>query len=184
MRKLSILIALILCVTIGGVYATWNYAQGAVDDKQEYLDGNTTALAGKVETTDKGTITIDDSQLQILIDDTNNDLEGELYITGSISVTFTPNQGADADVVANGVSLQFTLSSTENFNYNGNPIFTLSAAAKSMGMVNGTVTISAADLQSMITLNPLSLPTAVDYDAFRAALHSGSLIITVSEANP
>lgn len=26
MKKLSLLVALILCVTIGGVYATWTYA--------------------------------------------------------------------------------------------------------------------------------------------------------------
>ena len=181
MKKLSILIALILCVTVGGVYATWNYAQGTVGNTQEYPDGNTTALAGKVETTDKGTITIDDSNLQILIDDMDNNLEGELYISGSISVTFTPNQGADADVVANGVALQFALSATENFNYNGNPIFVLNTDAQTMGLVNGTATISADTLKNLISLNTLRLPTVADYDAFRAALHSGSLIITVSE---
>lgn len=183
MKKLSALIALILCVTIGGVYATWNYAQGSVDNKEEYLDGNTTALAGKVESTDKGTITIDDSALQILIDDVDNNLAGELYITGSIDVTFAPNQGADAEVIANGVALQFALGTTENFNYNGNPIFAVTTTAQELGLVKGTTTISADTLKNLITLNTLNLPTVAEYDAFRAALHSGSLVITVSEVH-
>ena len=32
MKKLSVLIAMILCVTIGGVYATWTYAGQKVSD--------------------------------------------------------------------------------------------------------------------------------------------------------
>ena len=31
MKKLSTLIALLLCVTVGGVYATWTYTSDAVD---------------------------------------------------------------------------------------------------------------------------------------------------------
>lgn len=30
MKKLSLLVALMLIITVGGVYAAWNYAQGEV----------------------------------------------------------------------------------------------------------------------------------------------------------
>ena len=73
-KKLRVFVALILCVTIGGVYATWNYAQGQVLDASKYLDGQT-HLTDKVVETAKGTITVDTSTLEISIDDENNDFE-------------------------------------------------------------------------------------------------------------
>ena len=39
MKKLSLLIALALLVSIGGVYATWNYAMGDAASVDAYLDG-------------------------------------------------------------------------------------------------------------------------------------------------
>ena len=38
MKKLSVLIASLLCVTIGGVYATWYYAtSNNVGDKHQHI---------------------------------------------------------------------------------------------------------------------------------------------------
>ena len=105
-----------------------------------------------------------------------------MKIEGYVTVTFTPNQGADSTVATNGVALQYVLGTTNNYSYENNAIFTVNDAAQNLGTVNGSVTITAAQLEALIDLNALHLPTAEDYDAFKMALHSGSISITVSEA--
>ena len=91
MKKLSILIALALILTVGGVYATWNYAQGSVPSVPKALDGSTKITDKVVDSKSKGNIYVDPSNLLIQIDDANNDHYAELTVTGSIKITFTPN---------------------------------------------------------------------------------------------
>ena len=170
-----------MCVTIGGVYATWNYAQGNVTARTKFFDAGT-IITDKVVTTDKGNITIDPANLKITIHDEDNDLRGEMKMEGYVTVTFTPNQGADSNVATNGVALKYVLGTTNNYTYESAAIFTVDSTAQSLGTVNGSINIPAAQLQELISLNALHLPTVEDYDAFKLALHSGSITITVSEA--
>lgn len=182
MKKLTIIVALMLIVTIGGVYATWNYAQGDVSKVDKYLD-SVTKITDKVVTTSKGTISVDSTNLSIVIDDANNDHTAELSVTGYVQITFTPNDGADADVIANGIKLKYSMSNT-GLTHNGDDIFTYATGDVALNGGNATksIQIPAADLG--ITLkNAISLPTVADYEAFKASLHTGSLCITVSEAN-
>lgn len=183
MKKLSILVALILCVTIGGVYATWNYAQGSATEQNKDFDA-ATIITDKVVSTAKGSISVDTSALQIVIDDDNNDYKGEMTITGKVLVTFTPNVGVSNDVAQNGIKMQYKLSTTNGFQYVGNDIFTVDETMQQTSGAVKTFEIDAAKLSSLITLNELFLPTAEDYDAFKTALHSGAISITVSEVTP
>lgn len=181
MKKLSALVALVLLVTVGGVYATWNYAHGKASVETKYFDA-VTVVAPMAETNSKGTISIDASGLSIVVDDTDNDFEGELVITGEVVVTFTHNEGVTSEVAANGIVMQYELSTTENFKYNTNDIFTVDTTAKRTASATKSFTISAAELESLIELNSVSLPTAEDYLNFKNALHSGSIVLKVSEA--
>ena len=122
MRKLSILIALILCVTIGGVYATWNYAQGNVASTTKYAS---MIITDKVVDTAKGTITVDTSNLIVTIDDSNNDFKGEMALSGYVTVTFTPNTGADEDVSSHGIPLQYSLGTTTNYTFRAENIYSM-----------------------------------------------------------
>ena len=182
MKKLSLLVAIILCVTIGGVYATWNYAQGSVTSQTKYFDG-TTVITNKVVSTAKGTIAIDTSALNIVIDDTNNDHVAELNVSGSVRVTFTPaSSGVDTDVAANGIKMQYAIGLTGSQVYEGANIFTVDSTVQAMGTTaTKSFTIPAADIEELITLANITLPTASDYDEFKEALHSGAISITVSE---
>ena len=64
MKKLSLLVALILVVTIGGVYATWTYTESSVNEikwdlkpnVQSYVGGSTAEGSLKVLTTPMITI--------------------------------------------------------------------------------------------------------------------------------
>ncbi len=181
MKKLSLLISLVLLVTVGGVYATWNYAHGTAVSASKYFDA-VTVVAPMVETNSKGIIEVDTSNLSIVVDDTNNDFKGELVITGEVTVTFTPNDGVTTEVGTDGIKMQYELSATDNFKYNTNDIFTIDKTVKTTDAATKSFTISADELKSLITLNEVTLPTAETYGEFKDALHSGSIVLKVSEA--
>ena len=180
MKRLSLLLALALLVTVGGVYATWNYAQGTAAYREKFL---TAHLTDKVTDTAKGVIDVNIDGLTLTIDDADNNHHGELILAGEIVITFTPNEGADADVDRDGIAMQYQLGTTKDYNYNDNPIFTVNTDIQALngGAATKSVTIPASELQGLITLNDMELPTVDAYSAFKAALHSGSIQITVSE---
>lgn len=181
MKKISLLIVLAMIVTIGGVYATWNYAQGQI----ESVDVTpTVTLTEKVVDTPMGAIAVDMSGVEIFIDDTNNDHKAELIVDGDIEITFTANDLAPADVKANGIAMEYTVAVTTPWEFNGTQIFTVSSEALDVNNGNATftATIPAAELMNAITLADISLPTVADYDAFESVLANGEITITVGEA--
>jgi len=196
MKKFSLIAAMALCVTIGGVYATWNYSQGDVATKQNFLlPSMETAVTG----TSKGTIEIDLNNVAVKVDDSNNDHKAELVWSGDyIIVTFTPAQGADSAVATNGIQMTYTISVTENWTY-GDPevhVLTVNQATvqgANVSYTNGTATLGAAclefqipvsDLAALISIGDISLPTHQDYLNFQTKLNQGNIKITVSEYTP
>ena len=188
MKRLGILIALILCVTIGGVYATWTYTQNTdVADDEVHITMNLTdvAYAGSY-----GTYNIDTSGLALTIDPKEGTTHNTaLYITGNIVITFTPNSVAPQDVKDNAVpsTIQFVLSN-DNWLYEGKKIVTLAhtdAEDIDWGTPadNGVFTfiITAEELKQHITLTEYTLDTKVKYDAFNTALAQGQITIKVSD---
>ena len=170
-----------MIITIGGVYAAWNYAQGSVPNVPKALDGQTKITDKVVDSAAKGNITVDPANLSITIDDSNNDHVAELAVAGYITVTFTPNRGADQAVVTNGIPLKYALSYT-GLTYQNQPIFAFSTADVVLNDGNAALTVQIPAEDLGITLaNEIKLPTVDDYDQFYAALHTGSIIITVSE---
>lgn len=181
MKKLSILLVLAMILTIGGVYATWNYAQGDIEGADV---SPVVTMTDKVVDTPMGTIAVDMSGFNIAIDDTNGDYNAECVMSGAINVTFVADAAAPATVKANGIKLQYTVTVTNPWTYNGVQVFT--ATTDAMAMNNGAATfnatITAAELMNVITLGDISLPTVDAYDAFARALTQGTITITVSEA--
>lgn len=182
MKKLGLIIALALVVTIGGVYATFNYAQGtATQDSQEI--GHT--ISGMVGTTEKGTITIT-STFMINVDDTTNSLKTGYTTSGETKVKFTAATGADADVRDNGIKLKLTINITGTNAYNGTAIYVLKSAYTDGGVllndgakVNGEITVNLADY---IEVSEISLPTAAEYTAYKTAFDATKIEFVVSEA--
>lgn len=179
-KKISILIVLAMIVTIGGVYATWNYAMDGVDGVNVTTD---VALTNKVVNTSQGEIVVDASDLTIVIDDDNTDYHGELIIDGQIDITFTADPYADAEIKTNGLPMQYQLSVTTPWEYKGVQIFTVEDAPIALNNGNGTftATITAADLLAAIEMCDVYLPEEADYDDFTDILLQGEITITVSE---
>lgn len=89
MKKLSLLISLILCVTIGGVYAAWHYAGTSAGGVHHHI--NNISLADINTETTIGTYSVKDGDDNVLIQiDQKSQVVGAydydtvLKITGSI----------------------------------------------------------------------------------------------------
>ena len=190
MRKLSLLIALCVCITVGGVYATWIYSEKTdVADQQNPIPfGLTEAqFSGSY-----GAYHVDVSGLTMSIDPvTDGSHVAALKITGKIVITFTPNAYAPTEVKQGAVPTTFTLGTSvdqASWKYAGTQIFTVVTTPiqiNNWGTPDAsgifTYEISAETLSQMITLGNFVLDTKADYDAFNTALGGGKIVYTISD---
>lgn len=197
MKRLGLIIAMALVLTVGGVYATFNYAQG--DVSLVYKDLNKTIAGTGVDPVAKGTIGIDVSGFTIRVDDKGVLEHGEgngTLVTGyknqgTVQVTFTPAKGADATVTDEGVTLKLTISFSNN-KYNGTDIFKTTGEYPATGIPLGKGTKNDVtgvfeynvELGKYLAVNEISLPTKSDYDNFLTAYGNAQITVTVSEVKP
>ncbi len=206
MKKLSTLIAMLLCVTIGGVYAAWTYA--GTNDIADVMAEAKVTIADVELTGANGTYTIT-SNLVLSIDQANEDHEAELVFSStngnpiSVVVTFTPSTNApqtvkDAAVpteIYYGVTtpMQYKMDVDGNYSETGTAkdIFTFSNSSDNI--LNNTITwneetdgtftytLDETDLKSAIQLSQtFVLDTKEEHDAFRTAL-AGNIVIRVTD---
>ena len=106
MKKLSVLLLLMLCVTISGVYAVWTYsltndiADGFAEAKVTIADAEFVGSNGTYAVT---------SNLVLTVDQANDDHEAALVFSANdsnpihLTVTFTPATNAPQSVKENAV---------------------------------------------------------------------------------
>lgn len=183
MKKLGIIIMIALALTVGGVYATFNYAQKDVDAKNAELS---LAIAGKNTETAKGTIGVDTTGFMLRVDDVTGTLKTGYTAMGATKVTFTPAKGADDDVVTNGIKLKLVITINGTNKYNGTPIYKTKAAYTNGGVVlnggNKVLGEISVNLADYLEVSEISLPTVAEYDAFVAVFEATTITVTVSEA--
>ena len=106
-KKMSLLMAAALCVTIGGVYATWSYAQNEITTP---ASGNMAlTLTGVDSSTAKGTISVVGTNVGLKVDDKGGhvtELE-TANASGYFTVTFAPSDIADDTVQTNGIAINW-----------------------------------------------------------------------------
>lgn len=202
MKRFFSVIALALCITIGGVYATWTYT--ATNDIMDVNQTKTLQMAGATETGAAGAYEIDVSGLSLVIDDTNSDHYPELVVSGNVVVTFVPINAASGDIKNNGVISYTNLTTTvdlatwtfDDGHGNDGPIFTLnftphtieradaaSAEFKWSPAGNGTLTCTfpAEGIANHISLTQYYLDTKDLYNAYDSNLENGMLKFIVSD---
>ena len=194
MKKLSLLLALLLVITVGGVYATWIYT-----DKTDVADLAPTVGINLTEATfagTYGTYEVDTTSLALKVDPKpGTTFTTGLVITGDIVIKFKPQTYAPVEVKEEGVPTTFQLSLTntawqfdDGHGKGARDIITIAHPEKhnvtwSAPDQNGTLTytISATELASHIGLTEFTLDTKVLYDQFATALGNGKIMITVSD---
>lgn len=206
MKKLSVLIALMLILTIGGVYATWSYA-GTNDIADAFAEAKVTIedveLIGA-----NGTYKIE-SNLVLSIDQANEDHEAELVFASNdsqpiyLTVTFTPAANAPQSIKDSAVptelyfgtttTMQYKIDGDGNYSETGTPtdIFTFSNPSDGnfsdnvtwVPQLDGTFTytLSQTELETMITLSrTFVLDIKAEHDAFRECLN-GNIVARVTD---
>ena len=193
MKKLSALIALMLCVTIGGVYATWTYGGNDVADafnevKVTIADATIEGSQGTYTITSNLVITADQNNPQehkAILDFASNNAD-PIYL----KVTFTPSSIASKEVKEGAspselywgttVPMQYRVNAeTGNFDKDATPvdIFTFSNTAN--GVLDNTFawtnegdgtfsyTLDETALRAAISLSQdFILDTKAEYDVF------------------
>ena len=189
MKKLSVLILLILCVTIGGAYAAWSYTGSTVSSVDRTVShGMTTATTDG----DVGILEIVSNDVDVAIDQTaDGNYLAKLVITGSITVSFTPNPGAPDDVVNNAIAAVATLytKNASTNTYDGKEIY-VSPVGSSVELTWGEkqpdgsflATIDADDIDTLLDLGgDFVLDTHAKYLTFHALEENITLTVQFSQ---
>ena len=193
MRKLSVIIALALVITIGGVYAAWHYNRGEVS-----LEITRSATMASIQSdTAKGSVAIDKdgngesrNTLKFLVDDLDTiDWKAELVPSGSVFVKFTPAANADQTVKDNGIKMMATVTVTgDKTLYNGVEIFKAKDGANTF-VINDTASlevqeITAAQIAACLEFNEGQDIYLLTYDqnvAYEKAMKTYVITITITE---
>ncbi|MBE5754929.1 MAG: hypothetical protein E7340_06345 [Clostridiales bacterium] len=181
-----------MCLTIGGVYATWQYA-GTNDIADAFAETKVT-IADAELTGANGTYKVE-SNLVLTVDQANTDHEAKLVFASNndsaifLKVTFTPAETAPKEIKENGVlselyfdttvPMQYRVGADGSFSKNAAPvdIFTFSNTANGSldkpftwtKEANGTFTytLNQTDLEGMISLSQtFVLDTKHEHDVF------------------
>ena len=202
MRKLSLLVALILLVTVGGVYATWTYAEGTATSSHKHMSVNIASLGN---TTPVGEVVNVLNSMDVLIDDGGNYV-ARADFSGKMAFVFMPGVGASSDIIANGLDLSFDVQQDTPLQYEGSNIFeivntqktelgkgtkitadnkaTLCPGVDLSNYVGGFyVEVSAEQVASYVQINEIVLDERAEYDKMKAALVAGGALgVEVYEA--
>lgn len=206
MKKLSLLIALCMLLTIGGVYATWSYV-GSTDIIDAFSESKVTIADAVIEGT-YGVYKVE-SNLVLTVDQANDNHEAELVFGSNndqpvyLTVTFTPSVNAPKAIKDNAVKselyfnvttpMQYKMDAEGNYNADGTPVDIFSFANPGNETLDntfvwtknddGTFTYSldADQLKAQISLSQtFVLDIKAEHDAFRAAL-VGNIVARVTD---
>lgn len=207
MKKLSLLLALMLLVTVGGVYATWSYA-GTNDIADAYAEAKVT-ITDAVLTGANGSYKVE-SNLVLSVDQANDAHEAKLVFESNnpaeeiyLKVTFTPSSFAPQAIKDNAVPselyfgtttpMQYSMDDEGNYSATGTPTDILKFTNPSDDDFNPNVTwtketdgsftytMDKTALEAEISLNKnFVLDLKSEHDEFRKAL-SGNVIVRVTD---
>jgi hypothetical protein len=182
MKKLSMVMAAAMCLTVGGVYATWNYAGQSVN---ENVNSESISLGmGTIDSSaNVATVTLGANSLCLTVDG-NADRSNTAVLTASDSLTIN----VDIDETSAVTSLDFAYKLKVNHpgEWDGDHIFTYTTDTtvsdfKSIS-ADGSVTVTMQELVDAWGLDlreAFTLPTKDDYDAFEDALDDVELLVDV-----
>ena len=196
MKKLSLLVALMLLVTVGGVYATWNYSTTTnINPGEIFYEGTALVMTDKVETTSMGDIIVDRGTAKISIDD-GGEYKPVMVPSESITITYAPNDSCPLDHRV-AKDLVVTIGFTSNWTYDGGEIFQYKDASQTTinlaagdaveaekdGLPTFSWSVDTADIVAFLQINnSIVLKTSDAYTAFSTALHNGSISVSVAVA--
>lgn len=116
-KKVGILATLALCVTVGGVYATWTYMDGVTPVSPNSQEVKS-AITGSTSDGAPGVLTFDVSKVAFKLDQANVNHEAKIVWNGENQapvVTFEPTVGADNEIKTNGISVMVSFFTNSDY---------------------------------------------------------------------
>lgn len=202
MKKIGAIFLTALALTIGGAYATFNYAEDKAEDKTAALG---VQIADAISDEKKGVINVTTTSKLSVDDKAPGALKTSSTWVGETKVSFTPSTKASDDVQANGIkmSISFAFTSSyptgpaeEKLQYDDGSglknIYKINSEAANwwgagVGKLNDGNQIKSeitVDLGKYFTVEEFSLPTIDKYNAFKEKLLAISVTITIAEYIP
>jgi hypothetical protein len=198
--KIALVSALATLVTVGGVYATWSFAENTANSASTTVN---VSMTGITAATEKGTLSVmvmGENGFSLAVDDANNDHKPDIKKTGLVTVTFEPAASASEEVKQNGIDVQFTISyapyangpaTLEEWVYDSTQIFTISSEPVhlaggedkkgSNGVFTWTIEASSIGIDLTAAMKEVYIDTKAEYDAMNTELGKGHFVLTVSE---
>ena len=106
MKKLSLIMAMVLIATIGGVYATWTFSGNDVNAPHEHA---VLRMEDYTQSGSLGTLVLNAAGATISIDeDENVTHKAKIVISGDFIITFKPNDTAPETVKNQGIDISYT----------------------------------------------------------------------------
>ena len=198
MKKISLLIALCMLLTVGGVYATWIYSGTSLDVQTESF---ISALGGLQHEGSSGLYSFTNNTLKFAVEPDNQQDKNATIVwdeTTSITVVFTPHGDISTQGLATALNATFTIISNTLGTYNGADIYSINpdfaivvtpdnwtgyGAQNADGVYESytyTITATALKEANPISIADISLPTEDDYNDFNAANGNVKFKIQVS----
>ena len=193
MKKLSLLICLILCVTIGGVYATWYYS--GADNVADVSEPITINLEDAETVGSHGSYTLTKSvvgETFFRIDPVDDNHTAGITCASTIVLTFAPNQHASAEIKSGQFDtwIYFT-GNLSTLTYNSQQIFKDIENNSADNGIKVTWTVAEDGklecditqylIQAVQFENTFHLDTLADYNAFSDAISTASLTVHVTD---
>lgn len=179
MKKLSLIVAMAVILTIGGVFATWTYSGSSVDSQT--ANAGISITTATTDSTKAGTITAT-SDVAFSIDNETGDYKTKIDdATGKVTVNFDAAELA-TDAVKDGVKLQWSVSiSGTKSQYEGTTLLTVSDTSKTAIFVEeGTpVEISADAIKAKLSLAEVELKSSEAHASYKTALATYTIVVTV-----
>jgi hypothetical protein len=180
MKKLTLLVALLLCVTIGGVYATWIFAGDSILSQTDPFANK----MGDVDTTTSaGAYHFTNNTMAIVVEPDSNDTHNTTLTwdaSGSVTLRFEANSTISDAPLDKALRAVITVEAVDiaNAKYNDgtgekqiyslNPDFKITLTEGDWTQESTyvyTYTVSAAQLADAVTMESFNLP---NYDAYRS----------------
>ncbi len=179
MKKLSILVALILCVTIGGVYAAWLYPSN--NSINQVIQPVSNVMAEIEPTGAYGSYHTNSNSLRIVVDqESTTSFKTKLIYEGSLEIKFTPHTSITTTQLdaALGATVSVTGADVATTLYDGKQIWSVDEATKitldpadwtlSTDGTYYTYVIECSDLENLIGLeNTFELINSDQYNEFQ-----------------
>lgn len=193
MKKLSLLIALCILLTIGGVYATWIYSGNQID-------AQTTPFVSKMGGLDhegnSGSYTFIENSLEFSVEPDSQDTKITTIVwnEGTIKLVFTPKGDINDTMLANALNATITveLASSTAGEYQGSTIYTIDPSfAVALTETDWTehndgeyytYTITADTIRDAISIGSFHLPSEDDYTEFKTAIQDVKFRVKVTPA--